>query len=311
MSGDYREAYLREKTSRQLAEQLLEDKSREMFLANQKLEQFNAELVEKQRALAQSEKMASIGILAAGVAHEINNPIGFCLSNVDVLRDYLQRVTQGGTPAELEFVLQDSAALIDETMDGLQRVADIVRDMQGFARKNNELKNDVDVNRAISSTLKMLNHRLKYVNSLNLLLSEIPLISTNESKLQQVLLNIIMNAAQAVEDDSEINILTERVGDFVLIRVKDNGTGISEENLDKIFTPFFTTKTIGEGTGLGLSVTYSLVRELGGDIQVSSEPGRGTEFSISLPINHQRSDSAASGLSPAVGISIRTAAAAD
>jgi C4-dicarboxylate-specific signal transduction histidine kinase len=287
VSDCYKSAWVREKKARQIAERLLEDKSRQMYLANKQLEASNAELNEKQRALVQSEKMASIGILASGVAHEINNPVGFCLSNVDVLRDYIQSIAQHPAADELDFIMQDSEALIEETLEGLQRVADIVKDLQGFARKSEDDCKPVNINDVLKSTLNMLNHKVKYIESVQLVFAELPLISTNASKLHQIFLNIILNAIQAVEERSEVSIATERIGEFVLTRVKDNGCGISEDDIDKIFTPFFTTKKVGEGTGLGLSVTYSLVQELGGDIQVLSDPGRGTEFTVSLPITTQ------------------------
>ncbi len=226
--------------------------------------------------------MASVGILAAGAAHEINNPIAYALSNVQVLGDYVEALDDPDT--DVEFVRKDAKELIDETLDGLLRVKDIVRDVQGFARRSHDETNDADINGIIQSTLNMLENQLKYHREVELDLGELPAVSCDAGKISQVFLNIILNASQSIEDKGKIAIHSQRLGDFILVQIADNGPGISEANIDKLFTPFFTTKDVGEGKGLGLYVCYSIIKEHHGDIQVKSCPGRGSTFSITLPI---------------------------
>jgi two-component system NtrC family sensor kinase len=273
------------------------------------LEQLNLKLTDAQSQLLQSEKMASVGQLAAGVAHEINNPIGFVFANLVVLKQYVERVfgiidayapleqALPGDHPELRRVqalksaiklcnLQaDTDELLAETLDGVARVRKIVQDLKDFSHVDEAEWQRFDVHVCLDSTLNMLAHELKYKVDIIKQYGPVPLIACLPFQLSQVFVNLLMNAAQAIEVRGTVTIRTGSDGDTAWIAIIDTGRGIEAASLKRIFEPFFTTKPVGVGTGLGLSVTYSIVQRHGGTIEVASEPGCGTTFTIRLPID--------------------------
>ena len=310
-------AYEREKAKRAHAESLLEDKSRELFLSYEALQKSHdevtaahEELVFKQKQLVQSEKMASLGIISAGVAHEINNPIGFVLSNVvtlgenvasfnslctrlkgvfeaanddDQLRASVSELATFYAEEDFDFVVEDGEGLITETTDGIVRVRDIVAGLKSFARVDTDEKTVANINECIESTLKILDSQTKYACDVKCCFAELPEIMCFPGKLNQVFMNLIVNAVHAVEEDGVICVSTTQESDSVTITVSDNGKGIAPEHLEDLFTPFFTTKPVGEGTGLGLSISHGIIEEHGGTISVDSTVGEGTTFTVTLP----------------------------
>ena len=265
--------------------------------------------------LTQSEKLAALGQLAAGVAHEINNPIGYVNSNLGALRQYFGIFEKIITSYEayvssrnagefnitdnpealkkklnFEFIRQDIGATLSESQEGIVRVKNIVDDLKNFSRNDSNTQwLPFDLHKAIQSTLNIVNFEVKYRADVVLEFGEIPEVECVPSQLNQVFLNLIMNAAQAQSPETrgKIVISTGTVEDKVWVEVSDNGVGIAKENLNKIFEPFFTTKEQGAGTGLGLSLSYGIIQKHRGSLTVSSEPGVGTTFRIEIPV-HQK-----------------------
>ena len=280
--------------------------------SNGKLQEINKSLKETQSQLGQAEKMASVGQLAAGVAHEINNPIGFVKSNVESLQQYNdsfadiihclqdfiasndvferrklnQKLQLLLTEHDIEFIIEDSIELIKESKHGLERVSDIVTGMKAFSRADDDNKQWFNINNCIETTLKMVSNQLKYHCDISTQLDHtIPNIEINVGKIIQVLTNLLVNAGQAIEENGKIAVKSSMNNGFIEIAIKDNGSGISKENVIQLFDPFFTTKPEGEGTGLGLSISFNIIKEHGGEILVDSEVGVGTCFTIRLPEN--------------------------
>lgn len=271
------------------------------------IKQSHEKLKQAQSQLVQSEKMASLGQLAAGVAHEINNPIGFIMSNVNTLKDYShslheyfslcqqymsqpqsiteEKILKLDEQQDFKFIIKDIHELIDESEGGLKRVKDIVANLKSFARSDDEEIDSFHINECIANVIKVVWNEIKYHVTLHKNLnSDLPQINGHEGQIGQVLMNIIVNAAQSIEGKGDIHIKTYLLNKQVMIDVKDNGKGMSESVKDKIFDPFFTTKGINEGTGLGLSISYGIIDQHGGNIEVESNVGQGTCFSITLPI---------------------------
>ncbi|WP_411380987.1 ATP-binding protein [Pseudomonas sp. MPB26] len=259
--------------------------------------------------LVQSEKLASLGQLAAGVAHEINNPVGFISSNLSTLDGYftqLQQILQAyqdaepliaapeqrdqlkalRTELELDFLTEDIPILIRESKEGIGRVVQIVKDLKNFSRVDNDQTwQFANLQQGIDSTLNIVASELKYKADVVKNYQPLPEIECLASQLNQVVMNLVINAAQAMGPERGIITISNGVeGENIWLEVADNGCGIAPEALQKIFDPFFTTKPVGEGTGLGLSLSYGIVKKHGGTIAVSSEPGRGTTFRVVLPI---------------------------
>ncbi len=280
---------------------------------NDSLEQANQELALAQQKLVQSEKMASVGQLAAGVAHEINNPLGFVTSNLGTLNDYLtdyQRICDlaqalPGTDVEslpdalntlqhllkeieLEYLHEDCKDIVSESIGGLKRIADIVADLKQFSHVDGHSLEPASINDCIKAALNMVNNEIKYHCRVHTELAELPDIPLNPGKVVQVITNLLINGSQAIEGKGDIfvstRLIVERQPHQVEVRVKDTGKGIADDILTKIFDPFFTTKPVGKGTGLGLSVSYDIMQEHHGHIDVSSSLGEGTEFVLSFPV---------------------------
>lgn len=259
--------------------------------------------------LVQSEKLASLGQLAAGVAHEINNPVGFISSNLSTLDSYFNQLQQMldayrqvedslasveqrdalktlRNELELDFLKEDIPILIKESKEGIGRVVQIVKDLKNFSRVDNDQTWQwANLQQGIDSTLNIVASELKYKADVIKHYSALPEIECLASQLNQVVMNLVINAAQAMGPErGTITISNGVEGDNVWLEVADNGCGIAPETVQKIFDPFFTTKPVGEGTGLGLSLSYGIIKKHHGDISVRSEPGKGTTFRVVLPI---------------------------
>jgi signal transduction histidine kinase len=249
--------------------------------------------------------MASIGQLAAGVAHEINNPVGFVNSNISSLRTYvlgmldlftayeraeaeLTETTRHGIgqlkkQVDIEFLREDILTLLAESDDGLQRVTRIVRDLKNFSHVDKSELQIANIEECIESTLRVVWNELKYKAEVVKEFGNIPSIHCFPFQLNQVIMNLLVNAGQALESKGTITIRTGHDADDVWIEVSDTGKGIPKDNLSRIFEPFFTTKPVGKGTGLGLSLSFGIVKKHGGSIEVVSEVGVGTSFKVTLP----------------------------
>ena len=252
-----------------------------------------------QRQLYQAEKLASIGQLAAGVAHEINNPIGFIRSNLSTAQQYvsslerLAALMKTGNMAQfqsawkevdMEFLLEDFGALLRESVDGADRVAKIVADLKGFSNVDQTEEEVVDLNDNIRFACNVLAGQIKDKAELVLELGVLPKTLCLPGHLNQVFLNLLLNAAQAIPDQGRIEVRSDVANNEIRIRIRDNGCGIPEGNLDRIFDPFFTTRQVGSGTGLGLTVSRDIVQAHGGRIEVKSKVGVGTMFTVYLPV---------------------------
>ena len=265
----------------------------------------NRLLQEANDRLVQSEKLASIGQLAAGVAHEINNPIGFVSSNLGslqayvttlfgVIDDYEQaagaapavaaRVAELKEAAEVDYLREDFLALMGESREGLQRVKDIVQSLKDFSHVDSAGTVFADLHRGLNSTLNIVNSEIKLKAEVVKEFGDIPHVQCVASQINQVFMNLLVNAAHAIAASGRITIRTGQAGDWVWVEIEDTGSGMSADTMQRIFEPFFTTKPIGTGTGLGLSVSYGIVKRHGGRIEVHSELGKGTRFTVHLPI---------------------------
>jgi two-component system NtrC family sensor kinase len=259
------------------------------------LEKSNATLQEKledlaknQQLLIQSDKMASLGQLASGIAHEINNPLGFSLSNLETLKQYVSEVftaldqAESVTSKRIEFLQEDMHLILEETIEGLSDAKDIVSDLRGFVRTSRSELVSVDLNSELRKTLSV--YRNLFNNGCNLItdFGEISKVNGNPGQLNQVFANILINAVHACDGKGSVRVSTKMIDNWVAIEIEDDGCGVSEEDLPHLFTPFFTTKPVGQGTGLGLSICYRIiVDEHNGGLEVSSSQDL-TRFTIKL-----------------------------
>lgn len=267
-----------------------------------KLEQ---KIVELTNQLLHSEKLASIGQLAAGVAHEINNPIGYVASNMKMLTDYsqsliamIEEITVGmpdGQKAQLfekydfNFLKQDVPVLAHESEEGLERVIGIIRDLKDFSHIEEAEFVSVNLHQGILSTLNIVSKELKYKAEVTKDFTDLPPIECMPSQINQVVMNLLMNAAHAIEEQGEICLSTGRNEDWVWFSIRDNGKGIDTELQELIFEPFFTTKPKGQGTGLGLALSRSIIDKHNGRIELESQLGKGSCFKVWLPISQKKS----------------------
>ncbi|BBO91681.1 response regulator [Desulfosarcina ovata] len=311
--------------------------SEEIRALNQKLKKISSELIKKnltlestlknlertQAQMAQSEKMASIGQLAAGVAHEINNPTGFVSSNLKTLGDYqtdmnrlieeyqslktgLKTLPFGSLPEsisamiakleateteiDIEFIQDDVNELIDDCREGTERIKKIVEDLKHFAHPGEDRMTETDINKGLESTLNVVYNEIKYKATVVKEFDDVPVVYGFPQQLNQVFMNILVNAAQAIEKSGRITIKTGQVDQMVEVRISDTGCGIDATHLPRIFDPFFTTKDVGKGTGLGMNIAYNIIKKHNGDIRVESAKGKGTTFIIRLPIYNEPGD---------------------
>jgi len=286
-------------------------KKRETDLKNSyaKLTQANDELKLSESQLVQSEKMASIGVLAAGVAHEINNPIGYVKSNLDVLSDYIDTLNEYEESIlkdpiliansnceyktrkleliekhDIAYLFQDIFPLIKSTIGGVDRVDEIVQSLKVFAREEQPDKSLVDINEGLDATLKIVWNELKYNCEIHVDLAKLPMTLAYPGKLNQVFMNLLINSGQSIEEKGDVFVRTQVKDNNIIIEIEDTGCGIPEGNLAQIFTPFYTSKPVGTGTGLGLSISHNIVKQHNGDISVVSEINKGSCFTVSIPI---------------------------
>ncbi|MBV8665395.1 MAG: PAS domain-containing protein [Burkholderiaceae bacterium] len=284
----------------------------ELLRRNFELTELNDKLSKAQEQLVQSEKLASIGQLAAGVAHEINNPIGYIFSNFNSLTTYIDklfamltayeeaesRITAAEVAGkladlrkqvELDFLKEDIPILMNESKEGIVRVRKIVQDLKDFSRVDaGQEWQWANLHQGIDSTLNIVANEVKYKADVVKQYGDIPDIECLPSEINQVVMNMVVNAAHAMGNArGTITVKTALEGDYVVLEISDTGSGISKENLSRIFDPFFTTKPVGQGTGLGLSLSYGIVQKHHGRIEVDSELGKGTKFRILLPVRRE------------------------
>ncbi len=297
-----------------------EEKIKESY---EELQVTNNALQTAQSQLVQSEKMASVGQLSAGIAHEINNPMGFIKSNIATLCDYVtdfeqyillskklvelagassndnlkvnaEEIEALSESIDLEFLLEDSASLLDESKHGIKRVIDIVSGLKRFARQSDNNKEPCNIRDNIEEALKLAHGELKYSVNVSSSFEDTSLVMVNGGEMTQVFLNMFINAGHAIKENGDIKVSTEDFNEGVKILISDNGCGMEQSVIDHIFDPFFTTKDVGVGTGLGLSISYGIIQDHGGDITVESVVGEGTTFIIWVPIGElDAGDSAA------------------
>ena len=302
----YFEGTMEDITERKEAEEALHGSKEE-------LEDANRQLKENQAQLLQSEKLASIGQLAAGVAHEINNPVGFISSNLGTMREYIEDLSglieiysklaacvRAGQHEEagklsleiekqkeridLDYVLEDAANLLDESRDGAERVRKIVQDLREFSHVDQEEMMSANINEGVESTLNIVWNELKYKAKVEKDYGDIPEVLCFPMEINQVVMNILVNAAQAMEEQGTIRIETFHEDGYVCVAISDTGNGMSPEVRQRLFEPFFTTKEVGKGTGLGLNMAYNIVvNKHGGDILVDSQEGVGTTSTVKIP----------------------------
>ncbi len=296
---------------REQAEKALLDRFVEMTHLNIKLSEANQQIQSAQNQLLQNEKLASIGQLAAGVAHEINNPIGYVFSNFSTLEHYvsdlltlietyhaaephiadelqLQGIKALRERLDLDFLKEDTRSLMSESREGIERVRKIVQDLKDFSHVDSDASWQwADLHKGIDSTLNIVSNEIKYHADVIKNYGQIPKVQCLPSQLNQVFMNLLVNAAHAMEGRATRGAITVSSGydeNDIWISISDTGCGMSEETRSKIFDPFFTTKPIGKGTGLGLSLSYGIVQKHHGTIEVTSTPGEGTCFCVKLPI---------------------------
>jgi two-component system, NtrC family, sensor kinase len=289
----------------------LETLNQQLLANNVELQQLNEKLETAHTQLLQSEKMASIGQLAAGVAHEINNPVGFVNSNLGALEKYMDQLFQviaaygkaevlaGGqlnaevdkvkASVDLPYLMEDIPNLVKESRDGLARVKQIIQDLKDFSHVDESTWQMADLEKGMDSTLNVVSNEIKYKAEVVKEYAALPDVECMPSQINQVFMNLLVNAAQAIEEKGVITIRSGTAGDEVWLEVADSGKGIAPEHLNRIFDPFFTTKPIGKGTGLGLSLSYGIVQKHHGRIEAKSELGKGTAMRVWLPLRQEES----------------------
>jgi len=241
-----------------------------------------------EEGLRRSQKLESVGQLAAGIAHEINNPMAFVRTNLAVLREEWHTLKKELAGNEQEPALAERfgecEALIDESLEGIERTIAIARDMREFAHSGGNDRAAVDVNQLVEGCVRFASPHCKGATRIDEQYGSVPPVWANGGQLRQVFVNLLVNALQAVGQVGTVRIETALEGDRAVVRVSDDGTGVLPEHLDRLFDPFFTTKPAGEGTGLGLYVSHEIVRGHGGEITVVSSPGKGATFEVRLPL---------------------------
>ncbi|MCB4358319.1 ATP-binding protein [Quatrionicoccus australiensis] len=310
------EKQVRERTH-ELEEALRENENINHALQREKEEQRTLihRLEEAHNQLLQSEKLASIGQLAAGVAHEINNPIGFVNSNLGTLQGYVGKLLKllddmqaGIAPllaeqpqtraalqeicrqADLDFIRDDIPSLISESIDGTARVRKIVQDLRDFSRTGDDSYEWTDLHAGLESTLNVVWNEIKYKAEVIRAYGTLPRVRCRSSQINQVFMNLLVNAAQAIAQRGTITLTSGCTAEEAWIAVSDSGCGMAPEIQARIFDPFFTTKPVGKGTGLGLSLSYGIIEKHGGRIKVDSEPGKGSTFTLFLPCSPDAPD---------------------
>ena len=283
---------------------------RDLEQRNRELEEGKRELQRLQAQIVHNEKMASLGKLTAGIAHELNNPVGFVYGNLDLIRERLAGLFRllfyydytplpASAAVEVDTIKREInyadaknefEEIIGDCLEGAERIREIVQNLRTFSRLDEAKVSFINVHEGINSSIRMLSRYFSTENvSLVREFGELPNIEANAGQLNQVWMNLLVNAAQALADlGGEVRIKTELASDRILVHVSDTGNGIPKADLGRIFDPFFTSKPVGEGSGLGLSISFGIVERHGGHISVESEPGKGATFTVSLPLDNSR-----------------------
>nr|WP_304627163.1 ATP-binding protein [Reinekea sp. G2M2-21] len=272
-----------------------------------KLREEQLRVAQTQEQLVQSEKMAALGQLAAGVAHEINNPIGFVTSNSNLIKRYVSKIndtltkldeeaandpngemllmiTRWKSQSKLDSFLNELVKISEESLEGLERIRDIVKDLKDYAHMGDQAFEPADLNKSLESTVNLLRNEIKYKAEVAMALGDLPWVPCRISQLNQVFVNILVNACHAIPNFGNIAIESMQEGDNALIRITDDGCGMPKEVSKHVFDPFFTTKPVGQGTGIGLAISKSIVDTHMGTISVQSVVGEGTTFEIRIPL---------------------------
>jgi signal transduction histidine kinase len=317
---NYKKAYERQKEARERAEALLEARSGELFDANATLKNAYNTLHDQKAQLVQQEKLASIGMLAAGVAHEINNPVGFVKSNLQTLQEYsksymkvlkayrditklieskhpdaatkqsLEDLQQLLNTTDLENIAEDGLACIEESLFGVYRVEEIVNNLREFSRSDSDDRVKINVNDSLESAIKLVWNEVKYNVKVERDYGDLPATWAINGQIVQVFVNIIYNAIQAMARQGQLIIKTQSDPHFIHTDIIDSGPGIEEKYLSKLFDPFFTTKDIGSGTGLGLYISHGIIDKHKGKLLAYNDPEAGARFRVSLPIEARKKD---------------------
>ena len=311
-SDEYKQAYLRERAARIQAEQLIEDKSRVLYALNEELVKKVADFEHQQQLFIQAEKMATLGTLSAGIAHEINNPLAYAMSNIECLQstrltvDELlllnERFASGQLSAtQLKATLQqrqkaqsftalsnEIQELVEDSSEGLRRINAIVRNLLNFARPKDNEKQLADMTDAVKNAVKLLSNQLSNCE-VNCHYQAIPMAWCNLAAINQVMVNLLINAKHACDELSDdiqakITVTVAFIEQQICISVADNGCGMSEHVKAHIFDPFFTTKPVGTGTGMGMTLVYAMVHDHQGTIEIDSQQGQGTQMHCYFPI---------------------------
>ena len=277
-------------------------------LRTEALEKAIDELKSTQQQMVQQEKMAMIGQLTAGIAHELNNPIGFIASNVGSLGKYCEKllmfikaqqetllsrqpdqlqtdlIQEQRSRLKIDYIIKDIPEMILETQDGVERIKSIVRDLKCFSHVDESEQKLADINHCLESTLNIINNELKYKAQIKREYGDLPQLLCCPQQLGQVFMNLLINAGHAIDTKGEITVRSWNAEGRIFVSISDTGCGIPEQQLARIFEPFFTTKEAGKGTGLGLAISNEIVKNHGGEIRVESEPGKGSTFTVSIPL---------------------------
>lgn len=280
-----------------------------VFERTQELQKAYKDLQSSQEQIIQQEKMAAVGQLAAGVAHEINNPIGYVSSNLNALARYSTRLIDflqaqrelcasfNDSRSEcmvatrklqkekkIDFLSEDLTDIVRESQEGVERIKNIVQGLKNFSRKDQDQPLAADINECLETTLNVIWNELKYKTTVVKDYGQLPTTKCYPQQLSQVFMNLLVNAAQAIETKGEITITTRHRGDAISVAITDTGSGIAADKIQKIFEPFFTTKPVGQGTGLGLSIVREILDKHNGTIDIASEPGKGSCFTVTVPV---------------------------
>jgi signal transduction histidine kinase len=288
-------------------EGMVKKRTEEIEEKSEQVQQAYQELKDTQVQLVQSEKMASLGQLVAGIAHEIKNPLNFIYGNTDFLREYIDnlqrlielyegqsqkdskinsKVESFKQEVNYDFMLEDLQTLIKNFEEGANRIHDIISDLKSFSRTDSEQFQLADIHETLDLALNILHNEYRDQISIHKEYGQMPHLECHPGKMTQVFINLLNNACQAIAEQGDIWIRTSKDGDFVVVEIEDNGPGIEGKQVGKIFEPFFTTKPVGKGTGLGLSISYGIIQQHGGTITVESDEGKGAKFCVKLPLDH-------------------------
>ncbi|MDA2924431.1 ATP-binding protein [Acidobacteria bacterium AH-259-L09] len=287
-------------------EEKVRERTRELEETNQQVREAYQELKQTQVQLIQSEKMASLGQLVAGIGHEIKNPLNFIYGNTDFLRAYIQNLKQliklyeseaklkpegvrklGSLKKEMNysFMLEDLNTLIRNFEEGAKRIHSVITDLKTFSRMDSDQFQSVNIHEPIDLALNLLHNEYRDRIDIHKEYGDVPRVECHPGKISQVFMNLLANACQAIGTAGDIWIRTFSEDGMAVVEIEDSGVGIEQEHLGKIFEPFFTTKSVGKGTGLGLSISYSIIQQHQGEIRVESQREKGTKFSVRLPLS--------------------------